>query len=69
MLLILGSIFCAIIIFQTIYYLNKALKTARYKHEITVSKQKSLLTTFIVTGLLIALIMPFGIDKLLNYLY
>jgi heme/copper-type cytochrome/quinol oxidase subunit 2 len=63
---ILISIFSAIIIFITVYFMIKVFIIAYKRNEITLRKLRVSVTTSIVIGLIIASSLPFGYQKLFD---
>jgi hypothetical protein len=61
---ILTSIFSAIIIFVTVFFMIKVLSIAYQRKEISILKYRVLATSFIVVSVLIASILPFGYQKI-----
>ena len=64
--LILISIFSAIIIFQTVYFMIKALNIAYKRKEISLRKCRLLVTSSIIIGLLVSSILPFVYQKIID---
>ncbi|TDX39463.1 hypothetical protein DFO72_11059 [Cytobacillus oceanisediminis] len=63
---ILISIFSAIIIFITVFSLIKVISIAYKREEISVLKYRVLAASFIVIGILIALVLPFGYQRIFD---
>jgi hypothetical protein len=61
---ILTSIFSAIIIFVTVFFMIKVLSIAYQRKEISILKYRVLATSFIVVSVLIASILPIGYQKI-----
>lgn len=61
---IMTSVFSAIIIFITIFSMIKVLSIAYKRKEISLSKYRLYGTSFIVAGIIIASILPFGYQKI-----
>lgn len=61
---ILTSIFSAIIIFLTVFSMIKVLSIACKRKEIFMSKYRVYASSFIVAGILVAAILPFGFQKI-----
>ncbi|WP_041964194.1 hypothetical protein [Mesobacillus selenatarsenatis] len=66
---ILASVFSAIIIFITVFSMVKVLIIAFNRKEISFRKLIIFSTSSIVIGLLVAYLLPFGYQKILDYLY
>ena len=64
--LILISIFSAIIIFQTVYFMIKALNISYKRKEISLRKCRLLVTSSIIIGLLVSSILPFVYQKIID---
>jgi len=63
---ILMSIFSAIIIFMTVFTMMKALSIAYKRKDISILKYRVLATSFIVVGTLVASLLPFGYQKIVE---
>ncbi|WNF25015.1 hypothetical protein [Mesobacillus jeotgali] len=63
---ILISLFSAIIIVITVYSMVKVLSIAYKREEISVLKFRVLATSFIATGILVAVLLPFGYQRLFD---
>lgn len=61
---ILTSIFSAFIIFLTVFSMIKVLSIAYKRKEISMSKYRVYASSFIVAGIIIAAILPFGYQKI-----
>ncbi|MGE7981970.1 hypothetical protein [Solibacillus sp. NPDC093137] len=61
---IMTSVFSAIIIFITVFSMIKVLSIAYKRKEISMSKYRVYATFFIVAGILVAAIIPFGYQKI-----
>jgi len=66
---ILTSAFSILIIIITLYFIVKILLLAYKRKEITFRKLIFLSTTFIFIGLVVASTLPFGYEKIMNYIY
>lgn len=66
---ILASVFSAIIIFITVFYMIKVFNMAFKRNEISLHKLIIFSTSSIVIGLLVALVLPFGYQKIMDYIY
>lgn len=66
---ILASIFSAIIIFITVFSLNKVFLTAYKRREISFPKFVVFAASSIVIGLLVAFTLPFGFQRIMDYIY
>jgi high-affinity Fe2+/Pb2+ permease len=66
---ILASVFSAIIIFITVFYMIKAFIIAYKRNEISLRKFTVFSTSAIVIGILVASVLPFGYQKLIDYIY
>nr|WP_251027595.1 hypothetical protein [Bacillus sp. ISL-41] len=66
---IIASIFSAIIIFITVFSLNKVFFTAYKRREISFSKFVVFAASSIVIGLLVAITLPLGFQKIMDYIY
>ena len=64
--LILISIFSAIIIFMTVYFMIKVLSIAYKREEISLRKCRLLVTSSIIIGLLVSSILPFVYQKIID---
>lgn len=63
---ILTSVFSTIIIFITVYSMVKVLGIACKREEISVPKYRILVTSFVVIGILIATVLPFGYQRIFD---
>ena len=61
---ILTSIFSAIIIFMTVFSMIKVLSIAYKRKDISILKYRVFATSFIVVGMLVASLLPFGYQKI-----
>ncbi|TKC19976.1 hypothetical protein FA727_10710 [Robertmurraya kyonggiensis] len=66
---LLTSIFSAIIIFITIFSLMKAFIIAYKRNEISLRRFIVYSTSSIVIGIIVASLLPFGYQKIFDYLY
>jgi len=66
---IITSVFSAIIIFITVFFLMKAFFIAYKRNEISRRQFVFFSTSSIVTGLIIASVLPFGYQMIVNYIY
>ena len=66
---ILTSVFSAIIIFITVFFMMKAFIIAYKRNEISLRKFIFLSTSSIVIGVIVASVLPFGYQKIFSYLY
>jgi FtsH-binding integral membrane protein len=66
---ILASIFSAIIIFIAVFYMIKAFIIAYKRNEISLRKFIVFSTSSIVIGILVASVLPFGYQKIIDYIY
>ena len=64
--IIITSLFSAIIIYITVYSMIKVLSIAYKRGEISLRKFRLYVTASIVIGLVIASILPFGYQKILE---
>ena len=60
------SLFSAVIIFMTVYFMIKALKIANKREEISVFKYRVFATSSIILGILIAFVLPFVYQRLFD---
>jgi hypothetical protein len=67
--LILISIFSAIIIFITVFSMVKVLFIAFKRKEISLGQLIIFSSSTIVIGVLIATLLPFGFQKIVDYIY
>jgi hypothetical protein len=65
---ILITIFSAIILFITVFYMMKAFIIAYKRNEISLRKFIILSTTSIVIGVLVASVLPFGYQEIFDYI-
>jgi hypothetical protein len=61
---ILTSIFSVIIIFTTVLSMIKVLNIAYKRKEISILKYRVLAISFVMAGMILALILPFGYQKM-----
>ena len=61
---ILISVFSAIIIFITVFSMIKVLSIAYKRKDISILKYRVFATSFIVVGMLVASLLPFGYQKI-----
>ncbi|AIM17370.1 MULTISPECIES: hypothetical protein [Neobacillus] len=61
---ILTSVCSAIIILITVYYMLKAFKIAYKRNEISLQKFIVFSTSSIITGVIVASVLPFGYQKI-----
>jgi FtsH-binding integral membrane protein len=66
---VLISVFSAIIIFITVFYLMKVLIIAYKRNEISLRKFAIFSTLSIVIGVIVASALPFGYQKIFDYIY
>jgi hypothetical protein len=66
---ILASVFSAIIIFITVFYMMKVFIIAYKRNEISLPKFIVYSTSSIVIGVLVASVLPFGYQKIIDYIY
>ncbi|MFD6441052.1 hypothetical protein ACFWDG_14810 [Peribacillus sp. NPDC060186] len=66
---ILTSVFSAIIIFITVYSMIKVFIIAYKRNEISLRKFIIFATSSIVIGLIVASVLPFGYQKIMDYIY
>lgn len=66
---ILASIFSAIIILITVYHILKVLTIAHKRKEITQRKFIIIAASSVLTALAVSSILPFGYQKILNFIY
>jgi hypothetical protein len=66
---ILASIFSTIILLITVVSLNKVFLTAYKRREISFRKFVVFSASSIVMGLLVAFTLPFGFQKIMDYIY
>ncbi|MGE7186834.1 hypothetical protein ACQKKK_23585 [Peribacillus sp. NPDC006672] len=66
---ILASVFSAIIIFITVYSMIKVLIIGYKRNEISLRKFIIFATSSIVIGLIVASVLPFGYQKIMDYIY
>jgi hypothetical protein len=66
---ILTSVFSAIIIFMTVFYLMKAFNIAYKRNEISLRKFIVFSTSSIVIGVIVASVLPFVYQKIWDSLY
>lgn len=66
---ILAIVFSAIIIFFTVFYMVKVFIIAFKRKEISLRKLIIFSTSSIVIGLLLAFFLPFGYQKVIDYIY
>ncbi|MEY2196691.1 hypothetical protein AB7942_28845 [Neobacillus sp. BF23-41] len=65
---ILASVFSAIIIFITIFFMMKVFIIAFKRNDISLRKCIIFSTFSIVIGLLVASVLPFGYQKIIDYI-
>ncbi len=68
MVVILGSVFSAVIIFITVFYMMQAFTIAYKKNELSLRRFIIFPTTSIVIGLLFASVIPAGYQKVVDYI-
>ena len=66
---ILTSVFSAIIIFTTVFFMMKAFMIAYKRNEISLRKFIVFSTSSIVIGVIVASVLPFGYLKIFEYIY
>ncbi|RJS59016.1 hypothetical protein [Bacillus sp. PK3_68] len=66
---ILTSIFSAIIIFITVFYMVKVFIVAYKRKEISTRKFIAFSASSILIGVIIASVLPFAYQKILHYIY
>ncbi|MGM7636679.1 hypothetical protein [Bacillus sp. Hm123] len=66
---ILTSVFSAIIIFITVFFMMKAFLIAYKRNEISLRKLITFSTSSIVIGILVASALPFSYQKIVDYIY
>ncbi|MCO0598563.1 hypothetical protein ACFRH9_13105 [Peribacillus butanolivorans] len=66
---ILASVFSAIIIVITVYSMLKVCLIAYKRNEISLQKFIIFTTSSIVIGLIVASVLPFGYQKVIDYIY
>ncbi|MBV7507368.1 hypothetical protein KW850_19190 [Bacillus sp. sid0103] len=64
---ILASVFSAIILFITVFFMMKVFNIAFKRNEISLRKCIIFSTSSIVIGLLVASVLPFGYQKIIDY--
>ncbi|WP_153125456.1 hypothetical protein [Peribacillus tepidiphilus] len=65
---ILTSVFSAIIIFITVFFMMKAFIIAYKRNEISLRKFIVFSTSSIVIGTLVASVLPFGYQRIFDYI-
>ncbi|WP_335712699.1 hypothetical protein [Neobacillus drentensis] len=65
---ILASVFSAIIIFITVFFMMKLFIIAFKRNDISLRKCIIFSTSSIVIGLLVASVLPFGYQKIIDYI-
>ncbi|MDN3020079.1 hypothetical protein PH210_28460 [Paenibacillus sp. BSR1-1] len=65
---ILASVFSAIIIFITVFFMMKVFIIAFKRNDISLRKCIIFSTSSIVIGLLVASVLPFGYQKIIDYI-
>lgn len=65
---ILASVFSAIIIFITVFFMMKVYIIAFKRNDISLRKCITFSTSSIVIGLLVAGVLPFGYQKIMDYI-
>ncbi|PFP25973.1 hypothetical protein COJ96_19695 [Bacillus sp. AFS073361] len=65
---ILASVFSAIIIFITVFFMMKVYIIAFKRNDISLRKCIIFSTSSIVIGLLVAGVLPFGYQKIMDYI-
>jgi len=68
MVVILGSVFSAMIIFMTVFYLIQAFTIAYKRNELSLRKLIVFSTSSIVIGLFFASVIPIGYQKIMEYI-
>jgi hypothetical protein len=66
---ILTSVFSAIIIFITVFSMMKVFSIAYKRNEISLRKYIVFSTSSIVIGVTVASVLPFGYQKIFEYIY
>nr|WP_026565346.1 hypothetical protein [Bacillus sp. UNC41MFS5] len=66
---ILASVFSDIIIFITIFFMMKVFVIGFKRNDISLRKFIFLSTSSITIGLLVAIVLPVGYQKIINYIY
>jgi uncharacterized membrane protein SirB2 len=66
---ILASVFSAIIIFITVYSMMKVFIISYKRNEISHRKFIIFTTSSIVIGLIVASVLPFGYQTIIDYIY
>ena len=66
---ILTSVFSAIIIFITVFFMIKAFIIAYKRNEISLRKFIVFSTSSIVIGVIVAFVLPFGYLKIFDFIY
>lgn len=66
---ILTSVFSAIIIFITVFFIMKVLIIAYKRNEISLRKFIGLSTSSITIGVIVACVLPFGYQKIFDYIF
>ncbi|MCI1592119.1 hypothetical protein [Heyndrickxia oleronia] len=65
----LASLFSVIIIFITVFFMLKVFIVAFKRNDISLRKFIMLSFSSILIGLLVALVLPFGYEKIIDFIY
>ncbi|MCM3236508.1 hypothetical protein M3589_02095 [Heyndrickxia oleronia] len=66
---ILASLFSVIIIFITVFFMLKVFIVAFKRNDISLRKFIMLSSSSILIGLLVALVLPIGYEKIIDFIY